>query len=171
MDFHKIFNHRWISPKAKSFNSPIHQLGVKATDNIKKGEIIGVLGGVIVPISKIEKIWKKLGHVGVQLDENFYICPTSREELKETGVFNHSCNPNAGFKNSIVLISIKNIKKGEEIVFDYAYCEAHFEPFECMCKSPNCRKIIKPTDWKIKEIQEKYGEYYSPYLKSKIKQS
>ena len=168
VDLHKQFKHRWMNPKTKSVNSKIEGLGTVATEKIEKGEIVGILGGVIVPISEVDKLWDKIGHVGIQIDENFYICPTSREELKETGVFNHSCNPNAGFKNSIVLIAMKNIKKGDEIVFDYAYCETNFEPFKCSCKSANCRKIIKPTDWQIKELQEKYYDYFSPFLKSKI---
>ena len=168
MDFHNIFKHRWINPKAKSFNSNIDGLGVEATDDIREGEIVGVLGGIIVPKSEIEKIWKEIGHVGIQMDENFFICPTSREELEDTGVFNHACEPNAGFKSSIVLVAIRDIKSGEEIVFDYAFNETYFEPFKCNCKMYNCRKIIKPTDWQIKEIQEKYSEYFSPYLKNKI---
>lgn len=69
-----------------------------------------------------------MGHVGIQIDENFFICPTSREELKKTGVFNHSCEPNAGFRSSIVLEAIRDIKAGEEITFDYAFCEMYFEP-------------------------------------------
>jgi len=90
--------------------------------------------------------------------------------LEETGVFNHSCEPNAGFKSSIVLEAVNDIKAGEEITFEYAFCETYFEPFECRCRASNCRKIIRPTDWQIKEIQEKYGDYFSPYLKSKISQ-
>ena len=168
MGLHNLFKHRWINPKARSFNSKIDNLGVEAIDDIKKGKIVAVLGGVIVPKSEIEKIWKEIGHVGIQIDENFFICPTSREELEETGVFNHSCEPNAGFKSSIVLEAIRDIKAGEEIVFDYAFCETYFRPFECNCKQATCRKVIKPTDWQIKEIQEKYGEHLSPYLKTKI---
>jgi len=107
--------------------------------------------------------------VGIQIDEEFFICPTSREELEETGVFNHSCEPNAGFKSSIVLEAIRDIKAGKEITFEYAFNETYFEPFECKCGASSCRKIIKSTDWQIKEIQEKYSAYFSPYLKSKIR--
>lgn len=168
MDFHSSFKHRWINPKAKSFNSKIDKLGVQAISDVKKGEIVSVLGGVIVPKSEIEKIWKEIGHVGIQIDEDFFICPTSREELGETGVFNHSCEPNAGFKSSIVLEAIRDIKAGEEITFDYSFNETYFEPFACKCGASNCRKTIKSTDWQIKEIQEKYSNHFSPYLKTKI---
>ncbi len=58
MNLHNIFKHRWINPKAKSFSSKIDKLGVEAISDINKGEIIGVLGGVIVPKSEIEQIWR-----------------------------------------------------------------------------------------------------------------
>ena len=134
----------------------IHGLGVIALENITKGEVVGVLGGVIVPKKEINNYWKIMGHVGIQIDDEFFIVPTTREELEKTGIFNHSCNPNCGFSNQITLIAIKDIKKGEELVFDYAFCESFMEELRCNCGSPNCRKIIKSTDWKILELQKKF---------------
>lgn len=155
--------------ESKIVKVPKTRMGVVAIKNISLGETVGVLGGVIVPKSEIKKYWKmKAGHVGIQISDDFFICPTKREELEETGVFNHSCEPNCGYKNSIELIAIKNIKAGEEIVFDYAFSESVIEPFECNCGSMTCRKIIEPTDWKITEMQKKFGNYFSPYLKNKI---
>jgi hypothetical protein len=40
--------------------------------------------------------------------------------------------------------------------------------FECKCGSSDCRKQITSDDWKKKEIQQKYLEYFSPYLRDKI---
>ncbi len=40
---------------------------------------------------------------------------------------------------------------------------------ECTCGSPNCRKIITSQDWKIKELQDKYYDYFAEHLKEKIK--
>lgn len=167
MDYHLKYNHRWHTPKVKSFNSPIHGLGVVAIEKISKEETIFVYGGVIVPRSEIKDYWQKMGHVGIQIDDDFWICPTSREELEKQGVINHSCDPNTGFKNQIILTAIKDIEPNEEITFDYAFCESFMEKFECKCGSPQCRKLITQEDWQIKEIKEKYKEYFSPYLKNK----
>jgi uncharacterized protein len=167
-DLHNTWAHRWITPKARSAQSKIDRLGVVAIQDIKKGEPVGVLGGVIVSSREIEKYWYKMGHVGIQIDDNFFIVPTSREELEITGVFNHSCDPNCGFSNSITFITLRDIKAGEELVFDYAFCESKIKEFVCECGSLNCRKVIKPTDWKNSELWEKYGEYYSPYLREKF---
>ncbi len=167
-DLHTQYSHRWLSPKAIAYKSPIHGLGVKARQLISKGEIIGVLGGVIVPVSEIDSYWKVMGHVGIQIDDDFFIVPTTRTELEEKGVFNHSCTPNCGFTNSITLIAIKEIYPEQEITFDYAFNETYMENFNCSCKSPDCRKIITSLDWKNRKIQDNYGQYFSPYLRQKI---
>lgn len=68
---------------------------------------------------------------------------------------NHSCSPNAQIvaeydekKNiaQIVLMTIKPIKKGEEVTFDYATTEStvteDLHNKKCLCHSPNCRGVI-----------------------------
>lgn len=167
-DLHQKWPHRWLNPKAKSFDSPLQGLGVVAVDNIKKGETILMYGGIIVPKNEIEEYWKIMGHSGIQIEEDFFIVPTSREELEKTGIVNHSCEPNAGFKSPIELVAMRNIRNDEEITFDYAFCESHMESFDCNCGSSNCRKKITKADWKLKELQEKYKNYFSPYLKRKV---
>jgi uncharacterized protein len=168
-DLHNRWHHRWFNPKVECKKSPIHGIGIFAIDSIKKGEIIGVIGGIIVPISEIKEYWKKIGgDFGAQLSDDFYIVPSTKEELEKTGVFNHSCNPNTGWAGDIRAIAIKDIKKGEEITMDYGMYSSILETFECNCKSINCRKIITKNDWKLKELQEKYGKYFAPYLKEKI---
>lgn len=168
-DLHSIWNHRWLTPKAKTFRSPIHGLGIKAIRPIKKGEILEIISGVVVPKAEIKKYRRKMGHIGIQIEDNFFLVPTNRKEIEHTGACNHSCDPNVGFSNQVTLIAIKNISSGEELTWDYAFCESFFKPFKCKCGSKNCRKIIKPSDWKNKKIQKKYGKYFSPYLKKKMK--
>ena len=164
-DLHEKWTHRWLSPKAEARESKIHGLGVFAIENILKAEEVGVLGGVIVPKSEIKDYRKIMGHVGIQIEKNFFIVPTTQEEMKEKGVFNHSCEPNLGFSNSITLIAMIDIEKGEELVFDYAFCETYHDSFKCSCESDNCRKEIRPDDWKIPEFAKRYSDYYSPYIK------
>lgn len=162
---HERWPHRWLSPKAEARKSDIHGTGVFAIKPIKKGENVGVLGGVIVPTTEIREYWKIMGHVGIQISNDFFIVPTTREELEQKGVFNHSCEPNLGFSDSITLIAIRDIEPEEELVFDYAFNETYHDSMECKCGSSNCRHTIKPDDWKNPELKEKYGKYYSPYLR------
>jgi SET domain-containing protein len=160
---------RWLNPKAKAYKSKIHGLGVRAIKNIKKGEVVGVLGGLIIHRDKIKKYWESEGHVGIQIHKDFYIVPLNRKELEKYGVYNHSCEPNAGFgSESIILYAIKNIKPNEEIAFDYSFCELDKPAFKCNCGSKDCRKIIKPTDWKLSQLQKRFGKYFSPFVKEKF---
>ena len=133
-----------------------------------QGETVGVLGGLIVPKEDINEYHKTAGHVGIQVSDGFFIVPSDRKELEQTGVFNHSCNPNCGFSNSITLVAIRDIRAGEELVFDYAFSESFAQEFECNCGSKNCRKTIKSVDWKIPALRKKFGKYFSPYLKEKF---
>jgi SET domain-containing protein len=168
-DLHKKWPHRWLSPKAEAHDSDIQGTGVFAKDKIIKGESVGVLGGVIVPKDQIGEYRDIMTQVGIQIDDDFFIVPTTREELETQGVFNHSCNPNIGFSNSITYVAMRDIEPGEELVFDYAFCETCYDGFNCHCGSKTCRHKVTQDDWKNKEIQEKYGKYFSPYLRDKFR--
>jgi SET domain-containing protein len=164
-DLHKKWPHRWLSPKAEARPSKIEGTGVFAKEKIPKGEIVGVLGGVIVPRSEIEEYRKLMTQVGIQIDRDFFIVPTTREEIEEKGVFNHSCEPNIGFSSSISFVTIRDIEPEEELLFDYAFCEMAYRGFECRCGTPSCRKQVGSEDYKRQDIREKYGQYFSPYLR------
>jgi SET domain-containing protein len=167
-DLHSRWSHRWLSPKAEARKSSIAGTGVFAKETISKGEVVGVLGGVIVPKSEIEEYRKLMTQVGIQVDENFFIVPTSRAELEAFGVFNHSCEPNIGFASSITFVAMRDIEQGEELLFDYAFCETAFDGFDCRCGTKSCRHKITREDWANKDLQRKYGHYFSPYLRNKI---
>ena len=53
---------------------------------------------------------------------------------------NHSCEPNAGIKKVSALFALHDIKKGEEITFDYS--TTIDEAFFCKCGSRKCRGVI-----------------------------
>ncbi len=167
-DLHQKWPHRWLTPKAKPGNSSIHRYGIFAKENIKNGEPINVFGGIAVPKTEINEYRKIISHAGVQVSDDFFIVPSSKEEIVEQGIFNHSCEPNVGFNSSVTMVAIKDIKVDEELVMNYAFMETYFEPFECNCSSKECRKIIDSDTWKDQEFQKKYKEYYSPYLQKKI---
>ena len=144
--------------------------GVFAKSPIKKRETLTIFGGYIIPINKVKNIPKKLQEYCYQIHDDFLFGPVEEGEVSLSEHFNHSCNPNTGFKDSITLISTKNIKKGEEVTIDYAMCitTRKFD-FKCSCNSKNCRLLIAGDDWKIKGLQKKYKNYFQPYILEKIK--
>lgn len=168
-DLHSRWTHRWVNPKVGAFHSPIHGVGLAAIAPIKKDEPVMALGGIAVPRSEILEYRKLMGHIGTQVHDDFFLVPTNRKEIEKTGAPNHSCNPNIGMQGSTVYAAIRNIRKGEELFLDYAFMESFFKPFKCKCGSKDCRAVRTPNDWKKKDLQRKYGRYFSPYLKNKIK--
>ncbi len=170
MDLHTRWPHRWLTSKAESRKSSTHGWGVFAKEKIFKGEDVNVFGGIVVPISEIEEYRKINGHAGITVNDRFFLVPATREEVETLGIFNHSCEPNVGFNNSsVTMVAIRDIEANEELFMSYLFMESnYFEPFTCQCGSPNCKKIINKDSWKDPEFQNKYKEYYSPYLKAKI---
>jgi SET domain-containing protein len=163
---------RWLTPKATSYQSPKHGLGIKAIQEIKKGEDVLVYGGLIIHSDETAEYWSLMGHIGTQIDNDFFIVPANREEIKSTGTINHSCEPNTGFKEQIQLVAIKDIQAGEEITLDYAFCEStHPMNFTCSCKSENCRGSITNNDWMIPDLQKRYGKFFSPYLRKRFEKN
>ncbi len=117
-----------------------------------------------------------IGHTSVELTE--YLCPWEEYENLDQGTrdwvddfclgtpagfytignpnhwpivwhMNHSCDGNVGFDFMDNFISLKKIRKGEEIVYDYALAESGPKfNMSCKCGSANCRGIITGSDWK-----------------------
>jgi len=166
-DLHRIWPHRWITPKAEPRDSGIHGTGMFAKDPIAKDEIVAMYGGVIVPRSNIAKYQNVMGGIyGIQVEEDFFICPTE----PKGGLFNHSCNPTLGYQNQITVVAVRDVNPDDELAFDYAFSETTFEPFTCTCNSDICRHTIKPTDWESSGLQRKWSKYFTPFLRSKFNQ-
>jgi len=107
-DLHNTWPHRWITPKTKPQKSSIHGTGMFAIKPIKKDEAVAVYGGIIIPKSDLDKYLKKMGSIrGIQISKDFFICAT---EMKG-GLFNHSCEPNLGYKNTIIIVAITGSEK------------------------------------------------------------
>ena len=167
-DLHKKWNHRWIIPKAIYRNSNIHGMGLFAIDKILKDEVVAIIGGIIVPVSETKEYWDIIGNFGVQISDDFFVVPSTIEEIKSGGAFNHSCNPNVGWSGEITAVAMRDIAIGEELVMDYGMYDSSRNSFICNCNAKHCRKIITCNDWKDEKLREMYIEYFAPYLKNKI---
>jgi SET domain-containing protein len=150
--------------------SKIHGFGVFAQQNIKKGELIVVWGGCIFTAEEVNKLPKRLITYPVKVYNNLYLGQKIQSNIDDAEMFNHSCNPNAYIFGQNILLAKRNIKKGEEICFDYATTED--DPsweFDCLCGAKNCRHIIKGNDWHDPVFQKRNLSYFSFYLQEKIK--
>ena len=155
----------WMNPKLEVRNTEKYGKGVFAVDDISKGEKVAIFGGYVV------KLNEEIEDTGIQIDDDLILA--SFEHTEPTDFINHSCNPNCGLKGQIFLVSMRDVKKGEQITFDYAMClfsksEIDFYSFKCMCNENNCRRIVTSNDWEIQELRNKYRGYFQLFLQEKI---
>jgi len=72
---------------------------------------------------------------------------------------NHSCDPNCGITPDLELITLQEIKKGEELFWDYStsMLERHWT-MRCNCGAAECRGLVEDFDLLPQELQDKYTE-------------
>jgi len=150
--------------------------GVFAKNNIKKEEVLIVMGGYILTIEDENNLKGIVANKPIEISENFSIGPLDPTDIKlmPQHYVNHSCDPNAGFNGQIFMVAMRNIKKNEEIVYDYAMVmhpnkeSNSFFKIKCLCGSKKCRGYITEDDWKIPELQKRYNGYFQYFLQEKI---
>lgn len=160
------------SPKTEVRKSPIHGRGLFAKEPIKKGEIVAVKGGHIVDQITLKEYCGVVKNSEMQITDELYLVPLRKEEFKSVLIFiNHSCKPNVGVLGTILCVAMRDIKTEEELTTDYAMHRNDRFEMKCNCGEVTCRGIIYGRDWKKKDLQKKYGKYFSAYLLEKIEQT
>ena len=72
-------------------------------------------------------------------------------------LINHSCNPNCEVEGKglkLWIVAIKDIKKGEELSYDYGFSyDEDYKQFVCKCGAKNCVGYIvrEGSRWRIKK--------------------
>ncbi len=156
--------------------SKVHGSGIFASTKIQKNQkIIEYIG---------EKITKKEGdrrsnerlnkYLGSEKTGSVYIFELNKKYdidgsplYNQARYINHSCNPNCEVEISdekIWISSIKKIKKGEELSYDYGYSfdKNDFRDHQCRCGYKYCiGYIISSDEW------VKYKKYINQIIKNK----
>ena len=116
--------------------------GVFAGEVVAKGAVVRAMSGQKLSWAKAEPLIAS-GKVTVddiyQVGENVFFVLD-----EEARLFNHSCEPNAGVAKGNQLVALRDIKKGEEVTFDYSttvctHCEW---AMHCACGSSLCRGVV-----------------------------
>jgi len=144
--------------------SPIQGNGVFALRSFRKGKRICTMEGKPITIAELRRRFlsnKRISCDAFQTGVRTYI------ELKRPYIyFNHSCRPSTGVKGRRTLMALRDIKKGEEITYDYSATEwtpqDYIEydhtvwPMSCRCGVPECRGRIGCFPYMPKQLQQKY---------------
>ena len=156
-----------LSSKVEIRDKSLNGRGIFAKEDIKKDEIVFIKGGHILTRDEIFSSGTINSYFPIS--DEYFLGAINKEEEEAIKLYqNHSCNPNVGLHGEITFVAMRDIKKDEELTVDYAFIDNEDYSFKCTCGSDNCRGIITGFDWKMKEIQDKYYEYFAQYLKDKI---
>jgi hypothetical protein len=116
-------------------SSIISGQGSFAKTNITKGNYITTLTGI-----PFKKEYIIQNDDPLQIDENTYL-----ELDVASKTINHSCQPNAGICNQSDLYALRDIRRGEEITYDYSTTigtDDYLSSMLCQCGAENCRQKI-----------------------------
>ena len=158
----------WMNPKLEVRETGKYGKGIFAKEEIKKGAMLIVMGGYILTIEDDNNLKGIVADKPIEISDYFFFGPrkASDLDLMPQHYINHSCDPNVGFKGQVFMVAIKNIKKNDEIFYDYAMVmnpdersNSYFK-MDCECGSKKCRKVITEDDWEIPQLQKKYNGYY-----------
>jgi len=130
--------------------------GIFINKEFKKDDKIFEFTGQFFSFDQLPTPYNEVEDHYVQIGEDLYMGPSGKED----DFLNHSCEPNSGLKingKEVFLVAIRDIKKEEEITWDYSTTmdEGEFE-MDCNCGSENCRKIIGD----FKHLPEKLKQEY-----------
>ncbi|HVA96473.1 MAG TPA: SET domain-containing protein-lysine N-methyltransferase [Candidatus Acidoferrales bacterium] len=146
--------------------SKIEGVGIIALKDFEKGETLFPLEGTIIKVKDTRELdHDVLDHaVPIDIVNGNYVL-VGQPSL--SNYFNHSCSPNAGFRDDKEFVAIRDIKKGEELVIDYAFCDIDGFTMACHCGSSNCRKEVVPFEKLDSTTQKKYLPYVINYIRKK----
>lgn len=161
--------HTWRSSKIRVTEDTLAGRGVVADADIARDEIVAIKAGNIITRAELEAATREAGDLALQIDDDFYIAPRTLEEAETMSVFiNHSCDPNIGFRGQVVYVAMRDIAAGEELCHDYAMERSDDYTLDCQCGSPLCRGRVSGNDWQLPELQQRYGDYFSIYIRNKF---
>ena len=146
----------------KESKSNINRRGLFANKDIKKDTIIIHYIGKIITKKQTEEDSKfdngkaiYLFNINNKYDlDGDFTYNTAR-------MINHSCNPNCQVEGKglkLWISSIRDIKKNEELSYDYGFSfDENYKEFPCKCGSNNCCGYIvrEGSRWRIKDKRKK----------------
>ena len=141
--------------------SNIDKRGLCAASNIKKGTKIIEYKGKIISVKKAENDPK------FDNDKAIYLFNINKKydldgdfKYNTARLINHSCDPNCevdGVGLKLWIYSIKDIKKNEELTYDYGFSfDKDYKNYPCKCGSKKCVGFIVKSEsrWRIKKSKK-----------------
>ncbi|TDF92723.1 SET domain-containing protein [Paenibacillus piri] len=161
----------WYDPRLAILQSTIQGKGMFASEPIRKGEIICIIGGTVFNDDEFQAYIKTVSRWNaVQIGEDTHLVDLSVPPEEMDGSMNHCCNSNTWMLDEVTVEARRDIAEGEEVTIDYALQTGGSDWYmECHCGSPLCRNIVSGDDWKKSDVQEQYMGHFAPFINGRIR--
>lgn len=147
------------SPKITLKKTKKFGKGVFAKASIKKGELVASFDG-----EKYDDDFDGWNQ-DLQIHTIQFAKARWRDSKGIARYINHSCDPNCGIKRLFDVVAMRDIKKGEQITWDYEMTEkSDWFRMKCKCGSPLCRKVIGHFKNMPQSVRKRYKGYISKWL-------
>lgn len=108
---------RALTARKSGLSKVYHEIGsysksVFVREDIKKGEMLIVMGGYILTIEDDNNLKGIVADKPIEISDIFFIGPRKPSDIDRMPqcYVNHSCNPNAGFKGQIFMVAMRKIR-------------------------------------------------------------
>ena len=157
------------SPKTEVRASTIHGVGLFATRAIRRGEVVAVKGGHVFDRRALRASAGRHAVSYIQLGGGRYIGTLHLPDVPQNKMYlNHSCEPNVGIRGEITFVTLRNVRRGEELTYDWAMEEDEPERTKCLCGARRCRGVLTGRDWRLPALQRRYRGWFSAHVAEKI---
>lgn len=162
----------WKDPRIEISTSHLSGEGMIARQPIKKGEVVCVVGGMVMTESEFADFRATHSlYSFIQIEEHLYLVEDVETTRSLDASMNHSCDSSTWMDDEATLVARRDVESGEEVTVDYALFTAQSNWMldnRCRCGSPHCRRIITGDDWMRDDVQERYRDHFSPFINRRI---
>ena len=162
----------WTDPRIEFKKSPISGDGMFAREPIKKGEVVCIVGGIVMSDSEFADFQAiHRNYNSIQIDEHQHLVEDPQVTRNLEGSMNHSCDSSTWMKDEATLVARRDLEAGEEATVDYALFTTQSNWMldrRCHCGVAKCRRIITGDDWMREDVQERYRNHFSPFINRRI---
>jgi hypothetical protein len=158
----------WLNSRVEVRGSRIEGRGLVAVERIAAGALVERLGGVFVTDPELRQMIESASAYvdSVSIEHNLNLVLPAGSPLH---FGNHSCDPTLWWVDPLMLVARVDIGADSEVTVDYGTLtdDPDFR-MDCTCGAASCRGQITGLDWKLAELQQRYGDHWVPVLRRRI---
>lgn len=155
-----------VSPLIEVRESAIDGQGLFATEQIESGTVLATMGGTVLTDDEFRAL-RVERYSAAAIGEDLNILHDADTPLQYG---NHSCDSNMWMNDEITISARRVIPDGAEATIDYALFTVNPTwRMECRCGAEDCRGLVTGDDWRLRTVQARYREHFSPFINRRIR--